>query len=550
MIKNIFLTGLLVLMIVEAAQAQDYMRRTKDQEMIENLFSAERQAEQLASPLLKKQTTGISDLVASIDEDEYVVDSGDEFYIKVDTKGPAFKVYNPVVTPDGYLVVADGPTVYVRFMKLRDARDVINDALSLSFPNAVVETYLNSVHPINVTVIGAVPRPAKITLTSSDRVFAALNETMKPELMAQNEDFLANMPSLRNVQIKRYDKIVNADILKYKFVGDIKQNPYLMDQDVIYVPYRDTTYYSVSVKGAVGQEVDFEYKKGDELYHALSFAGGLLPSADSARIEVQRFEQNTSKFYKNIVRIPGDKAFKLQPDDRIFVRTKYDYHRKHAVILEGALKYPGTYAIVDGQTKLTEVIEWVGGFTPKASLKTAKILRYKEIVPDKELERLSRMYVEEMNDLEKSYYRLRSRENNRLVSCDFEKLFIENEMSEDLVLRDMDEIIVPEVTKLVFVSGGVIAPGNVNFEQGLSYREYISLAGGFNNRARKGDVQIIKNKTGVWLEAEEEIIIEEGDIIFIPESEVIDWYEVFKEGLAIVSQVATIVLIIMNLNRL
>jgi len=154
-----------------------------------------------------------------------------------------------------------------------------------------------------------------------------------------------------------------------------------------------------------------------------------------------------------------------------------------------------------------------------------------------------------MNDIERSYYRLRSRENARLVSCNFEKLFLQNIKEEDVLLRHEDLIIVPEISKTTFVSGGVVSPGHITLISGRTYQDYIDLAGGFNERAREGSVKIIKNKSGVWLDANEEIVIEEGDMIFVPESEEIDWYDVFKEGLTIVTQVATVILIVINVQK-
>jgi protein involved in polysaccharide export with SLBB domain len=146
--------------------------------------------------------------------------------------------------------------------------------------------------------------------------------------------------------------------------------------------------------------------------------------------------------------------------------------------------------------------------------------------------------------VEKSYYRLRSRENASLVSCDFEKLFLENRKEEDVLLRDEDQLIIPEVMKTVFVSGGVNSPGNITFDEKRTYSDYIQLAGGFNTRARTGNIKIIKGKTGTWLDADEHIVIEEGDVVFIPEREEIDWYKVFKESLTILTQIVTVIVIV------
>ena len=65
-----------------------------------------------------------------------------------------------------------------------------------------------------------------------------------------------------------------------------------------------------------------------------------------------------------------------------------------------------------------------------------------------------------------------------------------------------------------------------------------------------GDIKIIKSKTGVWLDANKNITIEEGDIIFTPEKEERDWWQMFKEGLTIVTQVVSVVAIVISVNNM
>jgi len=74
-------------------------------------------------------------MTSSVDENEYVVDAGDIFILKIDVQGPAFKIFNSVVTPDGYLVIPDAPTIYVKGMILHDAKTKIDKILQKSSPH-------------------------------------------------------------------------------------------------------------------------------------------------------------------------------------------------------------------------------------------------------------------------------------------------------------------------------------------------------------------------------------------------------------------------------
>lgn len=510
---------------------QEIRFRNRDEGMADLLLKSQNKQStaDLDIPLMQgaKQTN-----VASVSEAEYIVDSGDEFVVKIDVKGPAFKIYKSTVTPDGYLITPDGPTVYIRDLPLKQAKILIVKTMLAGYKDSKVECYLSNIHPISVDILGAIPKSGKISLLSSYRLHDTFSFIEDLELI-----------SFRNVQIVRNKERHAYDVLKYRMTGDDSQNPYLMDQDIIYFPYKDSTANLISVEGAVGNDIEFQYKNGDLLKTAIQFAGGLLPLADSNRIELIRFQNQLSQFSKINLKFPNDSDFVLLPDDRIYIRPKFNYHLKEKITIKGAVRFPGEYAISDGKTKLTEIIIQAGGFKDNASLKNSKLFRFKQIREDKELKRLSKMYVEEMNDIEKSYFKLRKRENQNLISCNFEKLFINKQMDEDVVLRDEDEIIIPEDMQMVFISGGIIQPGNLSYEPGSNYLDYIKNAGGFNNRAKKGSVIIVKSKTGVWLEASDEINIEEGDVIFIPESEYINWYNVFKDVLSFSAQIVTIVVL-------
>jgi protein involved in polysaccharide export with SLBB domain len=522
-------------------------------------YSSKRQKIESASSLMgmgSDEFTRISTLetgkmmIASVDEEKYKIDAGDVFILKVDVKGPAFKIFNSVVTPDGYLVIPDAPTVYVRHLSLNEAKIKINRVLKKSFPEATVESHLYQVHPIRVNVLGAIPRPGKITLNSSDRLFDAVSRMIDPFLGDTTIIFNRDVISFRNVEIRRKIENSSYDLLNYKLNGDRSQNPYLLDEDIIYINFRDSARFTISVSGAVSRPVEFEYKKGDKLITAIRFASALLPTADSTRVELVRFDEIERNLQKYILSFPSDSNFILKPDDRIYVREKVQYHEKFSVFIEGEVKYPGEYAIENGETFLSEIIEQAGGFTQKASLSNSTLQRNKSLLPDDgELKRLENVRTVEMNREERSYSTLRTRENRFIVTTDFEMLFIENNKTEDVLLFDQDLIIVPQRTKTVFVSGGVTSPGNITFKPEWTFEDYIEAAGGFSDLAREGWVTIIDSKTGKWKDADDDDRIKEGDIIFVPERNRLDWYRFFRDGLSIIAQVSTILLVVATLSK-
>jgi protein involved in polysaccharide export with SLBB domain len=304
------------------------------------------------------------------------------------------------------------------------------------------------------------------------------------------------------------------------------------------------------VAGAVSRPIEFEYKKGDRLTTAVQFASQLLPTADSSRIELVRFSKKIKGLQSFMLSLPVDSGFLLQPDDRIYARDRVEYHEKHSVYLEGEVKYPGEYAIENGKTYLSEIIEQAGGFTDDAAVFSSSVLRKNTLFADEEeLLRLQNVRPMEMTTEEASYFRLRSRENRYIVTVDFNKLYEDEALKSDVPLFDEDLIIIPERSMTVFVSGGVVSPGNITYHPDWTYQEYINAAGGFTDLAREGWVSIIDSRTGKWVDIDDDDQVREGDIIFIPERNRIDLWTSFVDGLAIVAQVSAIVLVVVTLAK-
>jgi protein involved in polysaccharide export with SLBB domain len=61
----------------------------------------------------------------------------------------------------------------------------------------------------------------------------------------------------------------------------------------------------------------------------------------------------------------------------------------------------------------------------------------------------------------------------------------------DLVLRDMDEIVIPKMDNRVKISGGVLRPTNIVYREGLTIGECISAAGGISEYAKRSRAYVI-----------------------------------------------------------
>ena len=208
-----------------------------------------------------------------------------------------------------------------------------------------------------VTVLGAVRRGGDFTLHAGWRLSDALN-TAQP----------TDTADLSAVQLER----VNGErlILNYlKFIqeGDESANPLLQAGDRIFVPLRAGG-RNVLVLGAVRTPGAFDYESARTLIQAIGKAGGTLPEADTARIQIRRANQ-AEPILVDLNRIQGD--LELQPGDQITVPFR---SMRQFIVVRGGVNRAGLINYTENMT-LTQAIEAAGGPKPNAILERVVILR-------------------------------------------------------------------------------------------------------------------------------------------------------------------------------
>mgnify|MGYP001173878305 FL=1 len=104
----------------------------------------------------------------------------------------------------------------------------------------------------------------------------------------------------------------------------------------------------------------------------------------------------------------------------------------------------------------------------------------------------------------------------QIVSCDFVKAFKENSEIDNVLLYDGDVITVPDNPGYVYVYGQVNHPGYVEFHEGKTMQWYIEKAGGYAQGAAKKRARIIRGKSRVWTEGDENTYVFAGDEIYVP----------------------------------
>jgi len=466
-----------------------------------------------------------------LNPEEYKVGPGDLIFISV--SGIDEKNFSVNIDPEGFLYIPRIGVLDLRNKTLAEAKNIIKQRLLKSFKDVDIHISLQNYRKIKVSLIGNVKSPSTYVLSSSSRLL---------DLIVISSGLISTS-DIRNITItSRNGTEKTYDLLRFLRLGDYNHNPYLTDGDVVQI---DKTEKIVTLFGQIKYPGSYEFKENETISDLLKIAGGLLFKARTDSIEVIRFnEDGKTQFSKYFSLNQIEKEnIKLHYRDMIVVREIPDYYDVQYVQINGEIKYPGVYKIVKDQTTLSQIIHEAGGFKEKASLKDAILYRTKaDSTYDPELERLRLIPRADMTDDEYDYLKARTRQKKGRVVVDFEKLFINNDLKEDVILKTGDIITIPESKEYISIIGQVVNPGNIPYKPGLTVEDYINIAGGFGWRALEGDVRVIRANTGEWVDADEVDELKPGDTIWVPENPPgPKFWDVFTTSLQVLGQVAAII---------
>lgn len=477
-----------------------------------------------------RSPTYMTPLRGPVDAGTYVVGPGDVFGVTV--LAPSVDAQTLVVTPEGDLLFPGVGTVRVAGLTLRDAKDEVQRELRRTFRNVTVDVALLQLRRVEVHVTGAVANPGTYVGTAEDVVGTLIDQAGGLESGA----------SRRRIQITRRNGVNRAvDLVRYEQAGDRSANPAVLDGDLVFVPFAKS---EISVGGAVELPDRYEWVPGDTIGSLVEIAGGLRSDAAGDSVEFRRKAPEGAVEARVLVWDETARAIELRDGDQVHLRFNRNYEPLASVEVVGEVRFPGPYGIREGRDRLLDVIERAGGFTNVASLDEAALIREAgEEKKDLEFERLAKIPVQDMSEIEYAYFKAKSRERKGLVVLDFRRL-AEGDDGQNRLLEDGDRILVPEVRETVTVSGRVTFPGLITYLRGQDARYYVAQAGGFASKADRGGTRVIKGLTGEWVDMGEAGEIVPGDEIWIPERPKRDWWQLAQDTVRFAASIATVYLVI------
>lgn len=491
----------------------------------------ERSLSEIKDSLLKKDLTILTATEGSINPEEYMLGPGDRIFISI--SGLEEIPLNLVIDQEGNLYIPRVGGVDLKNTTLAEGRKKIISAINRYYKNVDVFVTLSDFRKIKVSLLGNVVEPSSHVLPANARLMDLISVSKG---LTENSNYRSIKIKNKNGEEKYYD------LLSFLRYGDEANNPYLIEGDKVIVDKVDKI---VSIYGEIKYPGIYEFVEGETASKLIFLAGGLTSKARKDSIEIVSFDEDGKRQYSKYFSIDeiNNSSIFLKNHDRIIVRHLPEYLEDRYVKVEGFVNYPGWYKIVKDSTTLSDIIEQAGGFLEDASLSEASLTRTVGIKgEDPEYERLKLIPRADMTDEEYDYLKAKSRERVGKVVVDFERLFLENDKSEDVIMKRGDIIDVPEKKNYITLLGQVVNPGKIIYQEGLTYEDYIELAGGYGWRALDDDVRIIKVKTGEWIEAEDVDSLEPGDTIWIPEDPPgPKFWDVFTTALQVTGQIAAVI---------
>ena len=352
-----------------------------------------------------------------------------------------------------------------------------------------------------VEIKGAVFRPGQFQLGGNIFSVKSLIEAAE----GLTEDAYTEHAVLHRLKADRTLEVVPVDV-KGIMEGSVADIP-LKNEDVLFIMTQEDLRQerTFTIAGQVMSPGTYEYADNTTIEDLIVMAGGLRDQASLMRVEVSRVlrdplatkksDQYGKKYHfdlKNGLVIDNERKFLLEPYDHVTIYVSPVFNQTRLITVNGEVEWEGSVAMEQKETHLSDVIEMAGGITPHAYLKGATLLRR---MNDEERRRMSatmkavRDILTEKGD-SISYGKL-DLDNNYPVYIDLEKALSKPGGEADILMREGDQIFVPEYDPIVRVSGDVMFPNTFYYESGKNYKYYVYEAGGFGHRAKKSKTFIV-----------------------------------------------------------
>ena len=352
-----------------------------------------------------------------------------------------------------------------------------------------------------VEIKGAVFRPAQYQLGGNITSVKTLIEAAE----GVTEDAFTAHAVMHRLKADRSLEIIPVDVQGI-LNGTVADIP-LKNEDVLFIPTEADLRQerTLTITGYVMSPGTYQFADNTTIEDLIIEAGGLRDQASLARVDVSRriLDPNSTKKTNEIAKtfsfslkdglvIDGDRNFILEPYDVVHVRRSPAFHTARNITITGEVNYEGNFTLANKNVRLSDAIAMAGGVTENAYLRGARLVRR---LNDEERVRM-RATLDAVQNLmtdrgDSIAWRKMDLENNYPVGIQLDEALKNPGSDADIILREGDQIYVPEYNGIVKISGDVMFPNTVFYEGGKNYKYYVNQSGGFGNRAKKSKTFIV-----------------------------------------------------------
>jgi len=346
-----------------------------------------------------------------------------------------------------------------------------------------------------VQIEGAVYRPGAYALTKGMKI----------------KDLIMKADGLREDAFVNRAIIFRKDSMRLPEMTSFSPREVLNDSDNILLQRDDSVYISsvlamkeknlVYISGEVISPGTHPFAEGMTLKDLILMANGFTHKANIAEVDVYRRITDIKTLNENVIKAKtfkinidknldyGDAAtFLLKPDDHVVVRSIFGAEDLKQVTIEGEVVAPGNYILTSKNQHISDLLKDAGGLTAYAYPPGAMLIRNPNAdTPKKILENLTNQTI--LKQQQELLDTLHSTSNQELlnapdiVAIDLTKVIRHPLSSDDLVLEAGDVLSIPKIPETVSVTGEVLMPAMIRYQNGKSLKYYIQHAGGFSSRA-------------------------------------------------------------------
>ena len=381
-------------------------------------------------------------------------------------------------------------------LSFQEAKDMLQTRISTQMIGVQASISMGELRSMQIFVLGEAFKPGAYTVSSLSTITHALVVS----------GGVSNIASLRNIQLKRAGKtIASLDLYDLLMHGDTESDIRLQSADVIFIP---TVGDRVSVNGQVLRPAIYELKGGESVADLIALSGGLGPKAYPSNASIERIQDGG---FLTVLDLDLTKArdlkLLLKSGDDLSVSAIKD-RIESTVSLQGHVYYPGSFSWAEDM-RLSDLISGLEQFPPGLDLDYAILSREDPLTGE-----FTALLVNPGAVIKEpggaDDFRLHSKDkvmlfgiakpdgadDLRLHSKDKEMLlWYDSARSEQLTpliqqLRSQRRF--GNAEKVVTIAGPVRFPGDYPLTNGMDIKQLINAAGGLDDSAYMGAVEIVR----------------------------------------------------------